>query len=73
MLEATGITPVPGTLFGQKEGTYHFRSGPLSFASLSIILSCFIYLFLLLGDGGSRGADVGRSNWPLKLNKRLAH
>lgn len=25
MLEATGITPVPGTLFGQKEGTYHFR------------------------------------------------
>ena len=35
MLEATGITPVPGTLFGQKERTYHFRSGPLSFASLS--------------------------------------
>lgn len=25
MLEATGITPIPGTNFGQKEGTYHFR------------------------------------------------
>ena len=26
MLEATGISPVPGNSFGQKEGTYHFRS-----------------------------------------------
>ncbi|KAJ7356045.1 glycerol-3-phosphate O-acyltransferase 2 [Desmophyllum pertusum] len=25
MLEATGITPVPGTMFGQKQGTHHFR------------------------------------------------
>ncbi|XP_020603210.1 alanine aminotransferase 2-like isoform X1 [Orbicella faveolata] len=25
MLEATGITPVPGTNFGQKPGTHHFR------------------------------------------------
>ncbi|XP_073233334.1 alanine aminotransferase 2-like isoform X2 [Porites lutea] len=25
MLEATGISPVPGNSFGQKEGTYHFR------------------------------------------------
>ncbi|XP_078367836.1 alanine aminotransferase 2-like isoform X1 [Oculina patagonica] len=25
MLEATGIAPVYGTLFGQKEGTHHFR------------------------------------------------
>ena len=27
MLEETGITPIAGTHFGQKEGTYHFRSG----------------------------------------------
>ena len=27
MLEETGITPIPGAHFGQKEGTYHFRSG----------------------------------------------
>ncbi|KAM7446074.1 glycerol-3-phosphate O-acyltransferase 2 [Porites harrisoni] len=25
MLEETGISPVPGSSFGQKEGTYHFR------------------------------------------------
>lgn len=25
MLEATGVTPIPGTHLGQKEGTYHFR------------------------------------------------
>ncbi|XP_074618205.1 alanine aminotransferase 2-like [Acropora palmata] len=25
MLEETGITPIPGTHFGQKEGTHHFR------------------------------------------------
>ena len=72
MLEATGISPVPGNSFGQKEGTYHFRSELSCYSPL--FLSCFIYLFLLSGDGGSRGADVGRrSNWPLKMNKRLAH
>ena len=27
MLEETGIGPIPGTYFGQKEGTHHFRSG----------------------------------------------
>ena len=27
MLEETGITPIAGTHFGQKEGTHHFRSG----------------------------------------------
>ena len=72
MLEATGISPVPGNSFGQKEGTYHFRS-ELSCYSRRF-LNYFIYLFLLLGDGGSRGANrLGRSNWPLKVNKRLAH
>ncbi|XP_015766697.1 PREDICTED: alanine aminotransferase 2-like [Acropora digitifera] len=25
MLEETGITPIPGNHFGQKEGTHHFR------------------------------------------------
>ena len=72
MLEATGISPVPGNSFGQKEGTYHFRS-ELSCYSRRFI-NYFIYLFLLLGNGESRVADrLGRSNWPLKLNKRLAH
>ena len=26
MLEETGISPIPGSSLGQKEGTYHFRS-----------------------------------------------
>lgn len=26
MLETTGITPIPGSQFGQKPGTHHFRS-----------------------------------------------
>lgn len=26
MLEATGVCAVPGSGFGQKEGTYHFRT-----------------------------------------------
>ena len=71
MLEATGISPVPGNSFGQKEGTYHFRSELTCYSP--VFFNCFICLFLLLGYGGSRGAEVGRSNWPLKLNKRLAH
>jgi len=34
LLEETGICVVPGSGFGQKEGTYHFRSVT---ASLSVV------------------------------------
>ena len=54
MLEATGISPVPGNSFGQKEGTYHFRSELTCYSP--VFFNCFICLFLLLGYGGSRGA-----------------
>ena len=37
MLEETGISPVPGSSLGQKEGTYHFRSE----------LTVFIYMVLV--------------------------
>lgn len=48
MLEATGITPVPGSNYGQKPGTHHFRS-----------VACVhvVYQHQLSGTLGGGGGD----------------
>ena len=39
LLETTGIVPMPGRNFGQKEGTYHFRS---------VLFFCVVHVTALL-------------------------
>ena len=46
MLEETGICLVPGSGFGQREGTYHFRLGSTHLHSVFLFFLSFLFVLL---------------------------
>ena len=59
MLEETGISPVPGSSLGQKEGTYHFRSE----LTVSIYGPCFFVIFNNYSSRPLMGSSWVNSPW----------